>query len=110
RLGTWRMELLADGQSLYSDYFSLKQTITSDHSWYFDIPDGALAHVNVTVRIHPPNGTWSSYHIIFGLPSGYASNLTAYENPITYGTPSGYASNIIAYDLKTFRQLRVSSE
>jgi hypothetical protein len=77
RFGTWRMELLADGFLLYTDFFTLKPVITEDQTWFFNVQTPTTAQVNVTVRIHPQNSTWSSYRIPFRMPC--ATGITARE-------------------------------
>lgn len=37
RFGLWRMDLLADGFRLYSDYFSLTPVITQENFWHFTV-------------------------------------------------------------------------
>src|SRR5208337_3800709 len=75
RTGTWRLDLLADGYRLYSDYFSILPVLTQDNYWNFGITQSAppIVHGNLTVTIHPSNQTWQYYSIY--LPS--AVNITA---------------------------------
>jgi len=77
KFGLWRLDLLANGYKLYSDYFSITPVITQDDYWNIDLIQSypALVHGELTVTIHPHNSTWSSY-------AGYlpgAANLTAFE-------------------------------
>lgn len=80
KLGLWRLDLLANGYKLYSDYFTVTPVITQDNYWNFDVTQSAPSRVHgeLTVTIHPDNATWSSYAEI--LPN--AVNLTAFE-PVT---------------------------
>lgn len=75
--GLWRMDLLANGFLLYSDYFSITPIITQDNDWRFIVVQSAPPRVRgyLTVTIHPNNETWSSYE--FAMP--FAANVTAYE-------------------------------
>jgi hypothetical protein len=75
RAGTWRLDLLADGYRLYSDYFSILPVLTQDNYWNFGITQSAppIVHGNLTVTIHPNNQTWQYYSIF--LPG--AVNITA---------------------------------
>jgi len=81
-LGTWRVDLIAGGSRLYSDYFSLTPVITQEDYWNFDLSSPVLnesfpfrGHGYLTVIIHPDNSTWNYYAI--NLPT--ATNVTAYE-------------------------------
>jgi hypothetical protein len=81
RLGKWRMNLLADGVLLYSDYFTLLPVINEEDYWYFNLYTNQAqsgpprAHVNLTVTIHPHNLKWTYY----GVKMPYAANITAYD-------------------------------
>lgn len=83
RLGTWRLDFLADGFRLYSDSFSVTPIITESDSWNFTIFTSSppRVHVGLTVTIHPDNLTWTSYKM--WMP--YAANLSAYE-PFSHRT------------------------
>ena len=80
QIGEWRMDLLADGSKVYSDYFSITSVITEDDYWSFVVTQSAppRVHVDLAVTIHPSNQTWQSY-LLYGLY--VADNLTAYELP-----------------------------
>jgi hypothetical protein len=75
--GVWTLTLEAGGIDLYSDHFSITPVINQDDSWRFDVTESAppLVHGYLTVTIHPPNETWSSYLIT--MP--FAANVTAYD-------------------------------
>jgi hypothetical protein len=75
--GTWRLEVLANGNPLYSDYFTLSPIVSESDHWSFEIFQSAppRVHANLTVTIHPANQSWTSYSLF--IPS--AANLTAYE-------------------------------
>jgi len=77
RFGLWRMELLANGFPLYSDYLSITPVITQEDHWKFNVMQSApaLVHGDLTVTIHPDNQSWSSY----SLRMPYAANVTAFE-------------------------------
>lgn len=77
QIGVWRLNLLANNQLLYSDYFSITPVITQDESWSFNVIQSAppRIHGQLKVIIHPTNGTWTAY--IIYMP--YAANLTAYD-------------------------------
>jgi hypothetical protein len=79
KFGLWTLTLQAGGIDLYSDYFSVIQVITQDDYWNFEVTQSAQprVHGDLTVTIHPSNGTWSSY--LVNLP--FATNVTAYELP-----------------------------
>lgn len=95
RLGLWRMELLADGFPLYSDYFRLSQIMNEDNSWFFDVYAPAKVHVNVTVGIHPQN-PWSNYRIGFGM--AYAPDINAYEIGTNQSLPVTYIDGVLTVD------------
>ncbi len=78
QIGAWRMDLLADGFKVYSEYFSISSVITEDDYWSFVVTQSAppRVHVDLVVTIHPSNQTWESY-LLYGLTS--ADNFTAYE-------------------------------
>lgn len=91
KLGLWRMDLLADGFKLYSDYFSITPVIIEDDYWNFNVTQSAppRVHGDLTVTvIHPDNQTWSSYSRY--MP--YAANLTAHEST------TNRALNVTAYN------------
>src|SRR5208337_4962906 len=74
QLGVWRVDLLADGFRLYSDYFSVIPIIMQEEYWNIDLNQSAPfnGHGNLTVTIHPNNQTWSYYRL--SMP--YAANIT----------------------------------
>jgi len=77
KFGVWTVTLEAGGVDLYSDQFTISPVIYQDNSWTFDITQSAplRGHGSVTVTLHPPNETWSSYSV--NLP--FAANVTAYD-------------------------------
>ena len=79
KVGVWTVTLQAGGINLYSDYFSVIPVILQDDYWNFEVTQSAppRVHGDLTVTIHPSNGTWSSYLVY--LP--FATNITAYEFP-----------------------------
>lgn len=79
KFGLWTLTLQAGGVNLYSDYFSVIPVILQDDYWNFEVTQSAQprVHGDLTVTIHPSNGTLSSYLVY--LPS--ATNITAYEIP-----------------------------
>lgn len=79
RFGLWRLNVLADGNPLYSEAFSVNQVINEEDYWTFNVAQSAptsVVHGHLTVTIHPDNRTWSSYRIY--LP--YATNFTSVES------------------------------
>jgi len=76
--GTWTLEVLANGNHLYSDSFALSPIVSESDHWSIQILQSAppRAHANLTVTIHPSNQSWTSYSLF--MP--YAANLTAYES------------------------------
>ncbi|MFI5449894.1 MAG: hypothetical protein ACHQ03_09070 [Candidatus Bathyarchaeia archaeon] len=77
RFGRWRLDLLNGNAKLYSDYFYMNPVLTQINNWNFELESSAasIVHSELTVTIHPNNGTWSYYQIY--MP--YAINLTAFE-------------------------------
>lgn len=77
RPGVWRMDFLADGDLVYSDYFTLIAIVTQENFWNFTLIQSANPRIIASLRvvIHPNNSSWSSYKIY--MP--YASNVTAYD-------------------------------
>lgn len=77
RLGLWRVDFLADGTLIYSDYFSLIPIITQYNYWNFNVVQSSPPRVHgfLEVTIHPNNLTWRYYRVY--MP--YATNVTAYE-------------------------------
>lgn len=77
RVGLWMLNLLVDGNLLYSDHFLLNPVIRQENRWNFRVVESfpRSLHVDLTVMIHPNNGTWNFYKTF--LP--YASNVSAYE-------------------------------
>lgn len=76
--GTWSLEVLANGNQLYSDSFTFSPIVSESDHWSFEIIQSAppRAHVDLTVTIHPANQTWTSYSLF--MPN--AANLTAYKS------------------------------
>jgi hypothetical protein len=78
KFGTWTLEFLDEGYPVFTDHFSITPVITEVDRWIFNVsqsyPD-FLVHGDLTVTIHPDNGTWSYYRIL--MP--YAKNVTAFE-------------------------------
>lgn len=93
--GTWRVDFQAGGLMLYSDFFSLTKVVLQDTYWSFNVIQSAPPRVqgDLTVTIHPGNGTWSSYSLF--LP--FAANLTAHEDI------SNQSLNIAAFNATTGR-------
>jgi hypothetical protein len=75
--GLWTLDVLANGFPLYSDHFTLIPIITQENHWDFNVVQSATSqvHGNLTVIIHPNNGTWTNYKIY--MP--YAANVTAFD-------------------------------
>ena len=75
--GVWRLDLLADGQLIYSDYFRLVTVITEYDYWNFTVVKSFPPQINGSLRvvIHPSNVTWRYYQVY--MP--YAANVTAYD-------------------------------
>ena len=75
--GLWRLDLLASGSLLYSDYFWLNAVITEYNYWNFTVVRSIPPQVNGSLRvvIHPDNLTWSHYRIY--IPR--ANNATAHD-------------------------------
>ena len=82
RLGLWRVDFLADGTLIYSDYFSLVPIITQYNYWSFNVTRSSPPRVHgfLEVTIHPNNLTWRYYRVY--MP--YATNVTAYEPPTNH--------------------------
>jgi len=78
RFGTWTVELFDEGIQVFTDHFSITPVITENDHWTFNVNNSLplfRVHGDLTVIIHPNNGTWSGYKMY--LP--YATNITAYE-------------------------------
>jgi hypothetical protein len=77
RLGLWRVDFLADGTLIFSDYFSVMPIITQYNYWNFNVIQSSPPRVHgfLEVTLHPNNLTWRYYRIY--MP--YATNVTAYE-------------------------------
>jgi len=77
QFGRWRVDLLNGNYKLYSDYFYLNPVSTQVDRWSFNVESSAAKRIlgNLTVVIHPDNGTWSHYEMY--MP--YAVNATAFE-------------------------------
>lgn len=75
--GSWTLVVLANGNQLYSDSFTLTPIIVESDQWSFEVLQSAPSRVNanLTVTIHPANQSWTSYALF--MP--YAVNVTAYE-------------------------------
>ena len=76
--GSWTLVVLANGNSLYSDSFTLSPILVESDNWSFIILQSAppRVHAYLTVTIHPSNQSWSSYALF--MP--YAANVSAYES------------------------------
>lgn len=79
KIGTWRMDLLADGAVLYSDDFTLSSVIVEQLAWVFDVNSPRHANVNMTVTIQPHGEKLNDYTFSIGAQVG---NFNAFE----YGT------------------------
>src|SRR5208337_675347 len=78
KLGTWTLELFDEGSPVFTDHFSITPVITEEDHWTFNVNQSLphfTVHGDLTVTIHPNNGTWSDYKIL--MP--YAANVTAFE-------------------------------
>ena len=77
RVGLWRVDFLADGTLIFSDYFSLIPIITQSNYWNFNVTQSSppRIHGSLEVTLHPNNLTWRYYRLYMG----YATNVTAYE-------------------------------
>jgi hypothetical protein len=77
RPGLWRVDFLAGGTLIFSDYFSLIPVITQYNYWNFNVIQSSPPRVHgfLEVTLHPNNLTWRYYRIY--MP--YATNVTAYE-------------------------------
>ena len=78
RFGTWTLDLFDEGILVFIDHFSISPVITEVDHWTFNVSQSLplfRVHGDLTVTIHPNNGTWSSYKML--MP--YATNITAYE-------------------------------
>lgn len=86
QFGRWRLDVFNGNVKLYTDYFYLNPVLTQTNNWSFDIESSApsLVYGNLSVTIHPSNGTWSYYQMY--MP--YASNVTAFQ------TDSGTELNV----------------
>ncbi len=75
--GLWRLDFLAGGSLIYSDYFSITTINTEYDYWNFTVVQSSPPQINGSLRvvIRPSNLTWSSYAIY--MP--YAFNVTAYD-------------------------------
>ncbi|MGA2626699.1 MAG: hypothetical protein ABSF63_06520 [Candidatus Bathyarchaeia archaeon] len=75
--GIWRLDFLADGVLIYSDYFQLIAVINQFNYWNFTVVQSSPPRIHGSLRvvIRPNNLTWSSYSMY--MP--YASNVTAYD-------------------------------
>jgi ribosomal protein L40E len=82
KLGTWKMNLFADGKLLYSDTFELVAYVQEAYAYTFDLVAPMRAHVTLDATIHPYQGTWERFGPINIARNTQASNFTAYE----YGT------------------------
>jgi hypothetical protein len=78
KFGTWTLELLDEGFPVFTDHFSITPIITEEDQWTFNVSQSLphfTVHGDLTVTIHPDNGTWSYYKML--MP--YATNVTAFE-------------------------------
>lgn len=76
-LGLWRLDFLAGGSLIYSDYFWLNAVITEYNYWNFTVVQSSTSQVNGSLRvvIQPSNLTWSQYEIYIL----HAFNVTAHD-------------------------------
>ena len=79
--GSWSLVVLANGNQLYSDAFTLSPIIIESDHWIFEILQSVPQHIhaNLTVTIHPTNQSWASYPLYLA----NAANVTAYD-PTTH--------------------------
>ena len=78
KLGTWTLVLLDEGSPVFTSHFSIAPVITEEDHWTFNVSQSLplfKIHGDLTVTIHPNNGTWSQYKML--MP--YAKNVTAYD-------------------------------
>ncbi|HUK49929.1 MAG TPA: hypothetical protein VLV18_02740 [Terriglobales bacterium] len=77
KIGRWRVDFLADGSLLFSDYFQLTPIVTQENYWNIIVTQSSNSPSNGSLRviIHPSNSTWSHYRLY--MP--YAQNVTAYD-------------------------------
>jgi hypothetical protein len=75
--GRWRLDFLAGGSLIYSDYFLLTTVITEYNYWNFTVVRSSPAQVNGSLRvvIQPSNRTWS--HYVIYIPNAF--NVTAHD-------------------------------
>lgn len=92
KLGTWHMDLVADGTVAYSDNFQLTAYVLYQESWAFNLTAPMHGHVSLDVTIHPYQEQWPDFSFNIAQDAG-ASNFTAYE----YGTnkPLGVVQSTI---------------
>lgn len=89
--GLWRLDFLAGGSLIYSDYFWLNAVITQYNFWNFTVVRSSPPQINGSLRvvIHPSNLTWSQYEIYIL----HASNVTAHDystnQPLEVATSPG---------------------
>lgn len=97
-LGMWRVDFLAGGALIYSDYFWLTAIVTQYDYWNFTVDQSPTPHVHGSLRvvIHPPNGTWSYYRLY--MPNAF--NITAYDystmQPLAVMTSKDSSSVVIS--------------
>src|SRR5208337_2136731 len=86
--GQWKVDLLANGFPLYSDYFWVNAIITQEDHWDFNVTQSApgLVHGKLTIIVHPNNQTFSEpiqlgqgvrLETFYRLFMPYAANITA---------------------------------
>jgi hypothetical protein len=78
KFGRWMVTLWNGNVRVYTDFFYVTPVVTQEDSWSFSVERSAnpFVRANLTVTIHPNNGTWTHYQIY--IP--YAANLTAIES------------------------------
>lgn len=77
KFGLWSVQLSNGNTLLFTDYFYISPILTQENKWSFSVEESTTPDVqgNLTVIIHPNNGTWTHYQLY--MP--YASNITAID-------------------------------
>ncbi|MGA3406323.1 MAG: hypothetical protein ABSD49_11385 [Candidatus Bathyarchaeia archaeon] len=99
KFGVWRLNLLAGGSVLYSDFFTLTPIVIQENHWTFDVVQSAPPRVQgkLAVTIHPSNLTWNRYQIF--MP--YAANVTAHEatTNLALNATTNFENNLVTVNL-----------
>lgn len=77
-LGTWRMDLTADGRLLYSDQFSITPVIHEEFNWIVRIHSNTTVTIELDETIHPFGQQWTERG--FDTDSSYGlTNFSAHD-------------------------------